>query len=338
MRIAIVNDTAMAVEVIRRILMCAGRYEIAWVARNGTEAVQMCRKDPPDLILMDMIMPVMDGVEATRQIMQNTPRPILVVTASVDSNCARVFEAMGAGALDAVATPALGGDGRANGGDRLIQKIEMLRRLTGPIDNSRSNVGAALPLLAKTKRLVAIGASAGGPGALAQVLGGLPPGFPAAIVVVQHVDTQFALSLTNWLSEQTRLPTRLAESGDVPIAGQVLVANGGDHLALTPLGKLEYVMEPVEVAYRPSVDVFFESVTRYWQGELVGVLLTGMGRDGAVGLKALRERGHLTIAQDQATSAVYGMPKAAAALGAAMEILPLSRIGPRLRDVFVPNL
>lgn len=338
MRIAIVNDTAMAVEVIRRILMCAGRYEVAWVAKNGTEAVELCRKDPPDLILMDMIMPVMDGVEATRQIMLHTPRPILIVTASVDSNCARVFEAMGVGALDVVATPALGGDGRANGGDRLIQKIEMLRRLTGPIDNSRSLSALATPISSKVKRVVVIGASAGGPAALAQVLSGLPPGFPAAVVIVQHVDPQFAPSLASWLNEQTRLPTRLAEPGDVPVAGQVLVAGRGDHLVFTSFGKLDYVIEPADMPYRPSVDVFFESIARHWQGELIGVLLTGMGRDGAAGLKILRDRGHLTIAQDQATSAVYGMPKAAANLGAAMEILPLPKIGSRLRDIFVPNL
>ncbi|RMV87155.1 Chemotaxis response regulator protein-glutamate methylesterase [Pseudomonas amygdali pv. tabaci] len=159
--------------------------------------------------------------------------------------------------------------------------------------------------------------------------------FPAAIVLVQHVDQVFAAGMAEWLSSASGgLPVRLAKEGETPQPGVVLLAGTNHHIRLLKDGTLAYTAEPVNEVYRPSIDVFFESVTRYWSGEAVGVLLTGMGRDGAQGLKAMRERGFLTIAQDQASSAVYGMPKAAAAIDAAVEIRPLPAIAPRLVEVF----
>jgi chemotaxis response regulator CheB len=150
------------------------------------------------------------------------------------------------------------------------------------------------------------------------------------VVIVQHVDAQFALGMAGWLGEQTTLPVRTAASGDRLTAGTVLLAGRNDHLVLTSPGRLGYTREPTQSVYRPSIDVFFDSVIKHWRGDAVGVLLTGMGRDGAAGLKAMRMRGLYTIAQDEASSAVYGMPKAAAAMDAAVDILPVDAIGPRL--------
>ena len=182
--------------------------------------------------------------------------------------------------------------------------------------------------------LVVIGASAGGPAALAALLKGLPPAFPAAIVIVQHVDKRFTEGMAQWLTGQSSLPVRLAREGDRPEVGTALLAAGDGHLVMRVDGRLGYVCEPRDHAFRPSVDVFFHSVCEQWPGSVVGVLLTGMGADGASGLKALRLKGRHTIAQDQATSAVYGMPKAAAIAGAAVDILPLNRIADRLTAVF----
>jgi two-component system response regulator WspF len=179
--------------------------------------------------------------------------------------------------------------------------------------------------------LVAIGASAGGPGALATVLGELPEDFPAAIVIIQHVDDHLAQNMASWLSEQCRLPVRLAHEGDRPEPGVVLLARSVDHLVLKTADRLGYTPEPRDYAYRPSVDEFFHSVARFWRSQAIGVLLTGMGRDGALGLKALRDQGRYTIAQDEQSSAVYGMPKAAAALGAAVDVLPSHQIAARLQ-------
>ncbi len=191
-----------------------------------------------------------------------------------------------------------------------------------------------MTIITRGERLVAIGASAGGPAALTAILSGLPQDFPAAVVIVQHVDARFAEGLANWLSRDSALPVRTAREGDRPIPGSVLLAATNDHLRLISSVRVGYTSEPSDQPYRPSVDVFFASVCTHWAGEAVGVLLTGMGRDGAQGLKTLRDKGHYTIAQDQATSTVYGMPKAAASLGAAVDILPLERIAPRLVDTF----
>jgi chemotaxis response regulator CheB len=184
--------------------------------------------------------------------------------------------------------------------------------------------------IGRRDRLVAIGASTGGPHAVSRVLAALPKEFSAAIIIVQHVDERFAVGMADWLSHECPLPVRVALEGERPVAGSALLAKTNDHLVFKTPSRLGYTPEPRNEPYRPSVDVFFESLAECWPGEAVGVLLTGMGRDGAQGLQAMRQKGHHTIAQDQASSAIYGMPKAAAALGAAVEILPLETIASRL--------
>jgi two-component system response regulator WspF len=173
---------------------------------------------------------------------------------------------------------------------------------------------------------------------LATLLAGLAKGFPAAIVIVQHVDEKFVAGLAEWLGQHTELPVRLALEGEEPPLGEVLIAGTRDHMVLGGSGRLGYTPRPRDYPYCPSVDVFFESVAKNWRGDVAGVLLTGMGRDGAKGLKTLRNCGHYTIAQDQSSSAVYGMPKAAAALDAAVDILPLKRIAAALTELFPANL
>lgn len=332
MNIAIVNDMPMAVEVLRRAVAVEPSHRVVWIAKNGLEAVQKCAETTPDLVLMDLVMPEMNGVEATRRIMTESPCAILLVTASIGANISQVFQAMGHGALDAVDTPTLGGGDLARAAAPLLKKIATIGSLIGLRSGTQGAPHIQHPVV-KRHPLIAIGASAGGPAALAALLRGLPKGFPAAIVLIQHVDEKFAPGMAAWLGEQSPLPVRLAVEGETPVPGTVLLAATGDHLALQAPGRLGYVPDPADYAYRPSVDVFFQSVSHHWPGDAIGVLLTGMGRDGARGLKEMREKGHHTIAQDQATSAVYGMPKAAAALGAAVEILPLGAIAPRLLEL-----
>ncbi len=334
MKIGIVNDSAMAAEALRRSVALAPEHEVVWTARNGQEAVDFCARIRPDLVLMDLIMPVMDGVEATRQIMVRTPCTILIVTANVESNTARVFEAMGFGALDAVDTPVLTGSNTQAVAEPLLAKIAVIGKLLG-IPSPAAELREAFPT--SRHRLVAIGASAGGPAAVAAVLESLPANFPASVVVVQHVDERFAAGMADWLNNRSALPVRLAAEGDSLKTGTVFLAGTDNHLILKSVGHLGYTSEPRDSPYRPGIDVFFCSVSKHWRGAAIGILLTGMGRDGAIGLKALRDHGIHTIAQDKTTSAVYGMPKAAAALGAAVEILPLHRIGKRLLEV-IPGL
>ncbi|MEI9405737.1 chemotaxis response regulator protein-glutamate methylesterase [Mesorhizobium argentiipisi] len=331
MRIGIVNDMPMAVELLRRLVVSTREHQVAWIATNGSEAVEACRRDLPDLILMDLAMPEMDGVEATRRIMAETPCSILLVTASIEANIAGVYEAMGHGALDAVDIPSVGMEGNASSQSArlLTNKIATIGKLVRDAP-SKANGRLSAGDEKSPRRLVAIGASAGGPAAVAAVLSAFPVDFAGAIVLVQHLDAQFIPGLADWLGQHTPLPIRAAREKDKPQVGTVLIATSEDHLVFKSAQQLGYTPSPRDNVYRPSVDVFFESAAQWWPGPVIGVLLTGMGRDGARGLRQLRDKGHLTIAQDEATSAVYGMPKAAAAIGAAVDILPLSAIGPRI--------
>src|SRR3954464_809264 len=214
MRIAIVNDVIMAIEAVRRVIIGSREHQIAWIALNGAEAVQRCGEDTPDLILMDIAMPKMDGIEATRRIMARTPCAIVVVTANVDDNSSKVFEAMGAGALDAVNTPVLESPGAGDGATALLAKIETIRKLIGAAPASRSTPSPSQPPENHAQSqgpLVVIGASAGGPAAVAKVLSQLPADFAAPIVIVQHVDSQFSRGLADWLDYQTPLQLRLAQ-------------------------------------------------------------------------------------------------------------------------------
>lgn len=330
MRIAIVNDLAIAIEVLRRVVGTDPRHRVLWVARDGAEALVRAQQDRPDLILMDLLMPGMDGVEATRRIMAEAPCPILVVTGSVGHRAGMVFEAMGHGALDAVNLPVLTAPPEQAGAE-LLRKIAVLEKLQG---GSTGRSAAAAPGPRPGMPMIAIGSSTGGPKILVEVLKLLPPTLPAALVVIQHIDRQFAGGLVDWLDQLIPLPVRVAAEGERPAAGTVLVAASNDHLVLRPNGTLGYTAEPREQPYRPSVDVFFQSLVSNWRPPGQAVLLTGMGRDGAEGLLALRQAGWHTIAQDEASSVVYGMPRAAAELGAAMEILPAEAIAPCLLRQF----
>jgi two-component system response regulator WspF len=330
MRIGIVNDMSMAREALRRVVASVPGLSIAWTAHDGLEALERAREDRPDLILMDLIMPGLDGVEATRLIMATNPCPILVVTATVSGHLGKVYEAMGHGALDAVDTPVLGSSGRVQGVDPLVQKIATVGKLIGqPISAACQPVESAIPSPTTPDNpcpLVLLGASTGGPNALAEILVGLPKDFPASMILVQHIDLAFAPGLATWLVGKTGHRVELIAPGQEPAPGRVLLAATNDHLVMTAGGQLDYTATPLEVCFRPSLDVFYSSVARHGPEQGVAVLLTGLGRDGAEGLLRLRNRGWHTIAQDTATSVVAGMPQAAAEIGAAVQVLPLNQI------------
>jgi len=335
MRIGIANAAPSMIAVLRRALALRSEHQIVWVARDGAQAIALCAKDTPDVVLMDLLLPGIDGAQATRRIMATSPCAILIVTASVGANGGPIFDAMGHGAIDAVDAPVPGSGDLRTTGAAFLQKIDTIAKLVStrrfiPTPDMFGDTW----VISRRERLVAIGASAGGPMAVARILAALPKEFPAAIVVIQHVDERFASGMADWLSRESPLPVRVASEGERPSAGVVLLAKTNDHLIFKSAHRVGYTPEPREQPYRPSVDVFFESASELWSGDAVGVLLTGMGRDGAKGLQTMRQKGHYTIAQDEASSAVYGMPKAAATLGAAVDILPLEAIAPRLVNVF----
>jgi len=337
MRIAIVNDVMVVVEALKRIIEAVDEYEVAWVAYDGAEAVRLCAEDTPDVILMDLVMPIMDGIEATRQIMQRSPCAILIVTASIGSNASEVFEAMGYGALDAVKTPALGGSSRQWSVDALLTKIDIIAKLVGkeprklPPKIRKAKVGEIQP---PVRSLVVVGASTGGPKALVALLAALPENLPAAIVIVQHVDAQFAGGLATWLAGYCKIDVQVAMPGMHLAEGTAFVASTDDHLIMKSDFTLDYTVKPKDAPYRPSVDVFFQSVARYWPQDIAkksaAILLTGMGHDGALGMKALWEQGWYTIIEDASSCVVYGMPKAALKMGVVKESLNINDMGPAL--------
>ncbi len=338
MRIGIANDTVLAAEALRRTIVQASKHEVVWIAQDGADAVARCERDRPDLVLMDLFMPRLDGVEATRQIMAKTPCAIVIATSQVENYTGKVFEAMGAGAVDVVNIPVFSADQKLTGTSELLAKIETINKLVSPLKQVKRPGATAphkatpLPVL-RAESLVVIGSSAGGPSALTTILAALPLDFPASVVIVQHVDKQFAQGLTVWFATHTKLQVRVAAEGDRLEPGQVYLAGRDRHLVMFSPTQLGYTTHPTNSSYCPSVDVFFRSVAKQWRGQAIGVLLTGMGRDGAEGLKALRDAGHHTIAQDKSSSAVYGMPKAAAELDAAKEILALDKIAARLTNI-----
>ena len=335
MRIAIVNDIPMMLESLKRIIDSHPKHEVVWLAEDGLRATEKCKIDVPDLILMDLIMPVMNGAEACKIIMQESPCAILVVTSSIDENASLVFNAMGYGALDAVNTPVLNSEHPDYNADDLLRKIDIIEKLISPkklpslnsVKNTKKNQNNK-----KSTSLVVIGASTGGPAALVALLKKLPADFPVPIVIIQHIDQQFCPGLVEWIDEQVLLSASMAKQGEKTLKGHIYISAGNKHLTIDSNECLNYSDEPIDYPYQPSVNVFFNSVAENWQGGAYGVLLTGMGKDGAEGLLALKKQGFPTIAQNEESCAVYGMPKEAAKLDAAKYILALRDISRKLID------
>lgn len=346
MRVAIVNDLALATETLRRLLLEMPGVRIAWTAADGAEALDRARRDRPDLILMDMVMPIMDGAEATKRIMRECPCSIVVVTASIGVNADRVFDALSNGAIDATETPAVGPDwGAARA--TLRRTIEQVRRLQGSDGETRTAGPPApvaprsitdrrcpepvLPTVDLRLPIALVGASTGGPQALATLLASLPVDFPFALVAVQHLDAAFVPGLVTWLARETGRRVEIARCGEAPRVGVMSIGGGNDeHLHITATRRFGASSEPADAIHRPSVDALFRSAIESRITPFAAALLTGMGRDGAEGLLALRRAGWRTITQDRASSVVWGMPAAAARIDAADAILPLNAIGPEL--------
>lgn len=329
MKIGIVSRDRVEIEILRQILRTDPDLKVIWIARYAEEATANCAERPVDIVLLGMGLPATGGVESVKQIMRESPCPILLLANSIADNSGPIFEAIGAGALDVIASPSeldLASPAQAS----LLAKLGMLRKL----DLGRVPHVPAQPATraSRPQQLVLLGASAGGPAALATVLASLPRDFAAPVIIVQHIDAQFVTQMAEWLGQHGQLPVRVAGNGEALRTGFVYMAGGSDHLVLLDRYTLGYRVEPKDHPYRPSIDELFSSVARFWKGDVVAALLTGMGRDGAAGLRLLRVAGALTITQDRESSVVYGIPKAAAQLNAAVEVLPLERIGPRIHD------
>lgn len=336
MKIAIVNDSPMAMEALKRLVCVEAGHEVVWTASNGSEAVDRCSAMTPDVILMDLLMPVMDGAEATRRIMNESPCAILLVTASVERRVSKVFEALGNGALDVVKTPVLNDESGQATGHELLHKLERIGRLIHGGHGERAPAPELEAPLTEpvVPPVVLVGASTGGPKAIASLLSAMPATTRAAVIAVQHIDLQFSEGLADWLNGQSPMPVSSARDGSRLEAGRVYFGAGDGHLIIDADYTLRYIDEPFDTPYRPSIDMLFNSAATLPIAPGAAALLTGMGRDGAAGLLALRRAGWSTMAQDKDSSIVYGMPKAAVELGAVERSLPPEGIGAELARRF----
>jgi two-component system chemotaxis response regulator CheB len=328
-RVLVVDDSPVVVEIVRAILESDPGLRVVAVAKNGSEAVTLTRALKPDLVTMDIRMPVMDGIEATQAIMEDTPTPILVLAGSVTEDTNLAFRAIQAGAVDVVEKPVA----PLQDAYESLELVQRARLVAG-VPTIRRPRRKAAPVAtgsgAQARGLVGIVASTGGPPALATVLAGLPRDFDSPVLVVQHIAHGFLQGLVDWLSHQVTLKVRVAERGDVAQPGVVTFAPEDAHLVVGPEMRLRLLKDPPVDGHRPSGTVLLQSMAQVCPAQSLGVVLTGMGRDGAQGLLELRHAGGRTLVQDEATSLIYGMPKAAAELDAAERSLPLEAIA---RDI-----
>lgn len=328
-RLLVVEDS----KTVQRALVAAfeadPELEVIGTAESGEAAVEAAQRLKPDLITMDVKLHGMDGFDATRAIMSSCPVPIVIVTGKMNpKDSATLFRVMEAGALMVLAKPdPLGSPGYQASVAHLIHHLKLMAeikvvRRVFPAGDCHTAPQAAAPAPPSSPiKLVAIGASTGGPPLLRQILSGLPERFPAAVLVVQHMAVGFTENFVHWLNNSSRLPVQLACDGAAISPGQVYVAPDNCHMEVTPAGRILLTLSPPENGVRPSVSTLFRSVALSYGRQAVGVLLSGMGKDGALELKEIRGRGGITVAQDRESSMVFGMPGEAIQIDAAQHIL-----------------
>jgi len=329
-RILVVEDS----KTVQRALVAAFDADpgirVVGTADSGEEAVHAAASLRPDLITMDINLPGMDGFQATRAIMSNCPTPIVIVTGKMDpKDSDTLFRVMQAGALMVLAKPApVGTPEHAASVARLVHNLKLMSEIKVVRRSFSDNVAGHLPPAqlavpaGPPLRVVAIGASAGGPPLLQQILSSLPADFGAALLVVQHMADGFTENFVAWLNQTSRLPVLLAESGMPVVPGRVLVAPDGFHLEIGPGDRVALSCAAPDNGLRPSVAALFRSLAQRCGRLGAGVLLTGMGNDGACELKLVRDAGGVTIVQNRESSVVFGMPGEAIRLDAASYILP----------------
>ena len=372
-KVLLVEDSPVALNILQRLLKSCPEIAVVGTASNGKEALGLIPKLNPEVICTDLTMKGMDGLELTQQVMAKYPRPILVISNSVQKyDTKNVFKLLQAGALDVFPKPKTGLEsdyGKVK--EQLLDKIKVISGVsvfTKPLRQtvassintklsstqtvstsqaikkiSEQEKGNTIAYLKATQdiapfpvKVVAIGVSTGGPRALNQVISPLPKNFPVPIICTQHISPGFLEGLVNWLDRESKLRIKIAQKGEYPRPGTVYFAPENSHLQLTSQGQFIHTSTEAVDGHCPSATVMFQSVAKFYGRKSLGILLTGMGRDGATGMKAIAEIGGMTIAQDEKSCIVFGMPKAAIEIGAAKHILPLQEIAPLLTQIQQP--
>jgi two-component system chemotaxis response regulator CheB len=343
-RVLIVDDSAVVRELLTFILSSDPELDVVRAVTNGREALQAVQELRPDIVTMDIHMPEMDGFDATRQIMETAPTPIVIVSGSVDtSELEKTFRALEAGALMVVGRPpGPGYPGFEQATSQLILAVKAMaevkvvkrwpreRLATAAL---RPPVSPRLQAVRRRIRIVAVGASTGGPVALQVLIDSLPKDFSIPVLMVQHMAPGFIHGFAEWLSQATERPVLVPTNGTTLFPGHYYVAPDAHHMEFDQSGRIVLVRKQPQDGLCPSVARLFRSAADVYGANAAGILLTGMGKDGAAELKILKERGALTFAQDEESSLIHGMPGEAIRLGAVDHVLPIERIAATLASV-----
>ncbi len=334
-RVVIADDSPIALRLLSGMLEAQPDIHVVAQAHDGVEALQAVKAHDPDILCTDLHMPKMDGLELTRQVMDSCPCPILVISVSVQNDDrTNIFQLTHAGAVDIFPKPrgGLSNADRQFAEDlarlvRTVARVDVFRRRTAPAPTSRS-APARPPRRTPPRRphVIAIGASTGGVQTMEAIVQALPNGYRIPVLYIQHISEGFQPSLISWLDGRGAIKVKEINAGALPLPGHVYLAPERHHLSIDGIGHVQTPQTPPRNGHRPSIDITFESVAAYYGSTAMGVLLTGMGRDGATGLRAIRDAGGHTVAQDPAEAIVSGMPRAAVEMDAADEVLPLERI------------
>ncbi len=347
-RVLVVDDSPFMCKVLKEIINSDPQLEVVGQGRDGRDGVALAESLCPDVITMDINMPHIDGLQATELIMSQHPRPIVIVSSESREGAASTLKALELGAIDFVPKPSNGIDldmktvrEELTRKLKLAAKVRVVRTATRskvPIGQAPSSNGAevagrgpSLPAQLGGKfPMIVIAASTGGPAAVTRVVSALPKEFPAAVLLVLHMPAAFTSQFTLQLAEISALPVKEAEHNEAPQPGTIYLCPGSHHLRLSIAGKISLDPGPRIDGYRPCADVALESVAAYARAFAVAVVLTGMGSDAAKGVKAVKAAGGYVVAQDEATSVIFGMPAEAIQTGAVDEVLPLDSIGTAL--------
>lgn len=337
-RLLIIDDSTFMRRKLTEVFAGAGDIEVVGAARDGAEGLRLAKELRPDLITLDLEMPVMDGLTVLPRILMEAPCRVVILGSPTKRSPDVMLECLNLGAVDAITKPS--GEVSLDIGNYSQDLIDRLRsaavarRPTRRFKASRRPVAAATGREEPAKIVLAIGASTGGPKAVSEVVSDLPAGLPCAIVVVQHMPPNFTASFASRLSQAGAYPFVESSAGETLLAGHGYVATGGRHAGLAPHtgGGFQFrtLMQPADHPHKPSVDVFFQACAQVVGAFTVAALLTGMGDDGAAGMRAIRDVGGATVAEDESTCVVFGMPARAIELGGAAHVLPLPRIANHL--------
>ncbi len=333
-RVMIVDDSSFARDIIATILSTDPEIEVVGTAIDGQDALDKIMVYQPNLITMDIVMPRMDGLEAIEHVMAFNPTPILCVTSQQDAHIA--FQALSKGALEVVEKPTFENMGNSQSQKEFISKVKLLAKVKviTHVSGRKIKKEETAPLIVPTvvasragvNKVVAVASSTGGPKVLAKILGALPNNFGGAVLIVQHIADGFAKSLVDWLNGVSPLTVKVAQAGEKIAPGVAFIAPTGFHMEVTKDGAINLTKGPEEEGQRPAANVMMRSVAESYGRNALGVVLTGMGRDGGAGLLAIKRKSGATLAQNQESCVVFGMPKTAIDMGVVDKVLSIEAI------------